>query len=147
MMTMIRWNPLAELEELRRKMDQLLEQSAQLVHQQDLPSQGWQPTAEIFENDLELVIEIDLPGILQEDIQVRIEDRTLLVSGERKSLIDAASSTQRCERSYGPFHREFALPGDIDESLTQASCEQGVLQVRLRKKSSGAPKRIDVEIR
>jgi HSP20 family protein len=147
MMTMIRWNPLAELEELRRKMDNLFEQSAQLVHQQELPSQGWQPAAEIFENDHELVVEIDLPGILQEAIQVRIEDHTLMVSGERKPLIDAEFSTQRCERSYGPFYREFSLPGDIDENLTQASCDHGVLQVRLRKKSPGVPKRIDVEIR
>ena len=120
-MTMARWNPIAELEEMRRKMDALLEKSSQLVRQQELPGQGWQPAAEIYENETELVIEMDLPGILQEDIQVRIEDHTLMVQGERKPSHDTTCTTQRSERSYGRFSREFALPGDVDESLTQAS--------------------------
>jgi HSP20 family protein len=146
-MVMTRWNPLAELEELRRRMDQLLERSSQLVQGEDLPDQGWQPSVEIYECDGELVIEMDLPGIPQEEIQVRIEEHTLLICGERKPLAGEIVSRQRCERSYGRFSREFALPGDLDESRTQARCEQGVLQVRLQKKAPGTPKRIDVEIR
>jgi HSP20 family protein len=146
-MVMTRWNPLAELEELRRRMDQLLERSSQLVQREELSDQGWQPAVEVYETDCELVIEMDLPGIMQEEIQVRIEDHTLLVCGERKKFADDAIIRQRCERSYGQFSREFALSGDIDESRTQACCEQGVLQVRLRKKTPGAPQRIDVEIR
>ena len=146
-MTMTRWNPIAELEEMRRKMDALLEKSSQMVRPQELPGQSWQPAAEIYEDDSELVIEMDLPGILQEDIQVRIEEHTLMIHGERKPSHDMTCTTQRSERSYGQFSREFALPGNVDESLTQASCEQGVLQVRLRKKTPGVPLRIDVEIK
>jgi HSP20 family protein len=146
-MTMTRWNPIAELEDMRRRMDQLLENSSLLVSRQELPETGWQPAAEIYEDDAELVIEIDLPGVLQEDIQVRIEEHTLLVSGERKAQITDTHSTQRCERTYGSFSREFALPGSFDESRTQASCELGVLQIRLQKKPHQAPRRIDVEVK
>lgn len=146
-MIMTRWSPIAELEELRRKMDQLLQKSSQLLQEDELPHSGWQPTMEVFESESLLLIEFDLPGISQEEIQVRIEEHTLLVSGERKAMVREGFSHQRCERSYGPFSREFALPGDLDESLTRASCENGVLQIWLQKRSAGEPRRIDVEIR
>lgn len=146
-MTMIRWNPLAELEELRRKMDRLIEESSQRVREPELPERNWQPPAEIYETDTELVVELDLPGVPQEDIQVRIEEHTLLIDGERKPTVAAAAASSHSERSYGLFHRAFALPGNFDESRTNACCEQGVLQVRLWKKAPDQPKRIDVEVK
>lgn len=146
-MTMTRWSPMAELEELRRKMDQLLQKSSRLLEEGELPKTGWQPTMEVFESESLLLLELDLPGISQEEIQVRIEEHTLLVSGERKPTLEEGFSCQRCERSYGPFQREFALPEIIDESQTRASCEHGVLRIWLQKRSSSEPRRIDVEIR
>lgn len=146
-MTMIRWNPLAELEELRRKMDRLIEESSQRVRQPELPERNWQPVVEIHETPTELVVELDLPGVPQEDIQVHIEEHTLLVSGERKPADAAALASHHSERSYGPFHRAFALPGNFDESRTSASCEHGVLRIRLWKKAPEQSQRIDVAVK
>ena len=146
-MSLERWSPHAELEAMRDRMEQLLEKSRQAAEQR-LPGENpWQPQADIYEDELRLIVEIDLPGVPQEAIQVQIEDDILLVSGERQ-LPEVAEtvSQQHGERTWGKFARQFVLPPEIDSNRTLASCEQGVLRIVMPKaaKTTG---RIEIEVK
>lgn len=147
-MSMVRWNPLAELQEMHRKMERLLKQSQELVRESEPGSEPWQPPVEISEDDRQLVIEVDLPGMAQEGIRVQIENHLLEISGERPEPVRGEGmELQRSERHYGPFFRSFSLPAEIDEARTQASCEHGILRIVLMKKREAGGQRIEIEVR
>jgi len=147
-MTMIRWEPMSELQEMHRKMERRLKESRELLRHGEETGDPWQPPAEIWEDDRQLVIELDLPGVAQEEIRVEIEDHLLQISGDRPEPIrDSGMEVQRNERCYGPFCRSFSLPSEIDEAHTRASCEQGILRIVLMKRSRPGTGRIEIEVR
>ncbi len=141
-MPMVKWNPLPELEEIRRRMDRLLDASRDSMDE-PVARATWQPLADICEDEDRVVIRIELPGIPQEEIDVRIDGHNLVVSGERPFA--ATEGYQRVEGNYGPFERSFLLPPGIDEEAIVARCELGVLEVTLPKQPTGEPKPITIQ--
>lgn len=142
-MPLVKWNPLPELEELRRRMNVLDQDSRALVEDCSAQTNPWQPPADVYEDDEQILLFLELPGVLQDDIELKIEEHQLLVSGERG--LAQREGYQRIEGNYGPFRRLFALPPGIDEEDIRARCENGVLRIMLPKEPAGKPKQIVVE--
>lgn len=125
----------------------LLDQMLDRFASQPAGARPWGPAVDIVENDKELVVSADLPGVKLEDVEVKIEDGTLTLSGSRKfENEDNKNGYHRIERSYGQFHRAFALPDSVDATKVAAGFDNGVLKVTLPKKEIARPRTVKVEI-
>jgi HSP20 family protein len=107
----------------------------------------WAPSVDIYETENELVMKADVPEVDLKDIDVRVENQTLTISGERKfEKQDAVKGYHRIERSYGNFSRSFAVPNTFDTDKIAAAYKNGVLSVTLPKKEAAKPRQIKVEV-
>jgi HSP20 family protein len=99
----------------------------------------------MFENGDALVIKAELPGLSKDDIDVRIDDGKLTLSGERRSENEVAEDKYyRRERTYGKFVRSFELPADIDSDQVAAEFKDGVLKIEIPKPEGKKPRQITV---
>src|SRR5437879_4567351 len=106
----------------------------------------WAPSVDIYETENELVVKADLPDVDPKDIDVRVENNTLTIAGERK--FEAKSNDKgyhRIERSYGNFVRSFSVPNAFDTDKINAAFQNGVLTVSLTKKETAKPRQIKVD--
>ena len=107
----------------------------------------WAPSVDIFETDNELVLKADVPGVDLKDIDIRIENGTLSLKGERKfEREENNKGFHRMERSYGSFVRYFTVPDTVDSEHVKADYQGGVLTVTLPKKEIAKPKSIKVQV-
>src|SRR5437016_7823415 len=108
----------------------------------------WAPSVDIYETENELVLKADLPDVELKDIDVRVENQTLTIAGERKfEKKDGEKGYHRIERSYGSFVRSFAVPNSFDTEHINAAFSNGVLTVTLPKKEAAKPRQIKVEFK
>jgi HSP20 family protein len=108
----------------------------------------WAPSVDIYETENELVLKADLPDVDQKDIDVRVENQTLSISGERKfEKEDTGKGYHRMERNYGHFTRSFAVPNSFDTEKIAASYKNGVLSVTLPKKEAAKPRQVKIEVK
>ena len=106
----------------------------------------WSPSVDIFETENELILKADLPEVKLEDIEVRVENQTLSLKGERKFEKDESSrGYHRIERNYGTFVRSFTVPTTVDAEKVAAEYKEGVLTVRLPKKEAAKPRQVKIE--
>ncbi len=111
-------------------------------------SRPWSPAVDIVETENELVLKADLPDVKLQDIDVRVENQTLSIKGERKFEKDFADKGyHRIERSYGSFMRSFAVPNSVDTEKVSADYKNGVLTIALPKKEAAKPKQVKVEVK
>jgi HSP20 family protein len=106
----------------------------------------WTPAVDILETENELLLKMDLPEVPQKDVDIRLENDTLTIKGERKFEQAQGKGYHRIERSYGAFARSFTLPNTVDTEHVKAECRNGVLTVTLPKKEVAKPRTIRVEI-
>ena len=107
----------------------------------------WAPTVDIYETEDELVLKADIPDVDLKDIDVRVENQTLTISGQRKfEQQEKGKGYHRIERSYGNFVRSFAVPNSFDTEKIAATYKNGVLTVGLPKKEAAKPRQIKVEV-
>lgn len=128
---------LHEMVQLQRRMNQLFEEMLR-PGQSHQPSStySWTPTADVYEDGKSYYVELELPGVSIEEVQVTCEGSTLKVSGARKPGIELTRETvQRMERTFGPFAREFAFPEDLDPGRVKAELKDGVLLIEVARKS------------
>jgi HSP20 family protein len=148
-MALVKYNPLRELRTMQEQMNQLLN----LSWNHDLPGEEikeglWQPAVDIYETADSIVIKAELPDVDQKDIEVRIEDSTLILKGERKHEDDVKKENyHRIERYFGTFQRSFSLPTTVDQEQIEANCEKGVLTITLPKKEEKKPKQISIQVK
>ena len=108
----------------------------------------WSPAVDIYETENELVLKADLPDVDLKDIDVRIENQTLTLSGERKfEQEQSGKGYHRIERSYGHFQRSFAVPNTFDTDKINAEFKSGVLSVSLPKKEAAKPRQVKIEVK
>ena len=108
----------------------------------------WSPAVDIYETENELVLKADVPDVDPKDIDVRVENQTLTISGERKfEQENASKGFHRIERSYGSFVRSFAVPNAFDTDKIDAGFKNGVLSVTLPKKETAKPRQVKVEVK
>lgn len=108
----------------------------------------WTPAVDIYETENELVLKADLPDVEQKDIDVRVENQTLTIAGQRKfEKQETGKGFHRIERSYGNFVRSFAVPSAFNTEEIGAAYKNGVLTVTLPKKEAAKPRQIKVEVK
>jgi HSP20 family protein len=148
-MALVKYNPLRELRTMQDQMNRLLN----LSWNHDLPGEDikeglWQPAVDIYETEDSIVIKAELPDVDQKDVDVHIEDNTLILKGERKHGSEVKKENyHRIERYFGTFQRSFSLPGTIDQEQVAAACDKGVLTITLPKKEETKPKQINIQVK
>ena len=148
-MTLTRWDPFDDLIRIQERMNRMFEDSLTRPRGDGEAVAGrWVPAVDIYETPERVVLVADLPGVEQDDIQVRIENNTLVLSGERRAKKDVHEENyHRVERGHGTFHRLFALPTTIDQDAIRAEHRHGILEVSLPKAEGSKPKKIQVQLR
>ena len=143
-MTVLRYHPFADLEDLPSGLRLFQDSVARLLG--DPSSRPWTPAVDIFENENELVLKADLPEVDQKTIDIRFENGTVTLKGERKFEAEPAASFHRLERGYGVFSRSFTLPDSFDPEKIRAEYRNGVLTITVPKKDVAKPRSIKVEV-
>ena len=143
-------DPLRDLLKLQERMNRLFEQTLSRggASEEDLQGGGWTPPVDIEETPARIVLRADLPGIHLGQLELKIQDDSLILRGDRR--FDPKSRREdfhRIERPFGSFHRSFALPRGIDQGGVRAELKNGVLEVVLPKKTDAQTKNIEVAIR
>jgi len=106
----------------------------------------WMPPMDVFETEDKLVVTLELPGLVAEDVEVSVEDSTLTVSGKREFANEVNEEHyHRIERRYGAFSRAVTLPPQVDPAKVDARFEAGVLTVEVAKAEKAKPKKIQVK--
>ena len=107
----------------------------------------WAPPVDIYETENELVVKADLPDLEEKDIDVRVENNTLTIRGERKFDQDVNEDNYlRVERSYGSFMRSFSLPNTVSSESIRAEYHNGVLTLHMAKREESKPKQIKISV-
>jgi HSP20 family protein len=107
----------------------------------------WAPAVDIYETENELVVKADLPDLQDKDIDVRVENNTLTIRGERKFEKDVNEDNYlRIERSYGSFTRSFSLPNTVNSENIRAEYRNGVLTLHMAKREESKPKQIKISV-
>ena len=148
-MTLItRWDPFREFVTLQDRMNRLFRDPRGAGDQDEsLASTAFAPPVDVYEDEHHVTLKIEVPGIDEKDIDVRIENKTLTVHGERKfEKEEKEENYRRVERQYGSFTRTFTLPSTVDQESVQADYDKGVLKVKLAKKQEAKPKQIKVNV-
>jgi len=142
----IRWDPFRDLVTLRERMNRLFEDmAASRSEGKDLMTSTWVPSVDIFETESDVVLAAEVPGIDEKDIEIKVEDNTLTIKGERKFEKETKEENyHRIERSYGSFFRSFALPSYVDHEKIEAQFENGVLKVHMPKKAEVKPRKVRI---
>ncbi|MEW5900375.1 MAG: Hsp20/alpha crystallin family protein [Acidobacteriota bacterium] len=145
-MAIIRWDPFRDIVSLREKMNRLFEDVVtQRGEDKDLISSAWAPAVDIYEDESQLVLTAEVPGIEEKDIEIKIEDNTLSLHGERKMEKETKEENyHRIERSYGSFSRSFTLPNYVDQDNIRAEHENGVLKITMPKKPELKPRKVKI---
>ncbi len=115
--------------------------------QETLASGNFVPPVDIYEDEQKLALTLEIPGIRQEDIDVRVENQTLSVRGERKFESEQKEENfHRIERRFGTFVRSFTLPMTVDTNSVSAKYDAGVLTIQLAKKEAAKPRQVKIEV-
>lgn len=148
-MTVIRWDPLRELSVMQDRINRVFGDVYTRRGEDDLMTAGtWVPSVDIHENEQhELVIAAELPGVDREKIDLHVEDNTLTIRGERPRRSDVKDDQfHRVERLHGPFSRSFSLPPTANPDQAQAEYRDGVLTVTIPKREEARPRQIRVTV-
>ena len=151
MTTMMRWDP---FQDLRGAQDEMAQMSPMLAHALGLHTQqgnerartsAWAPALDISERKDAYLVNVELPGLKPEDLDITMEDGLLTIQGERHFAHDSSEQQfHRSERRYGAFRRSITLPAHAMAEGIQASFEDGVLEILVPKAEEAKPKRIQV---
>lgn len=144
------WDPFRDMAMLQERMNRLFEESLarNRTTEGEAPVGAWMPPVDVYETAERIVIRVDLPGVDQSSIDLRIEDGALILRGERRFASGENSEDfLRIERSYGSFQRTFRLPATVEQSGVQANHMNGVLEVVLKKRESSRPQSIRIDVK
>lgn len=146
-MELIRWNPMRDMFGLRHQMNHLFNDVFRPVVRGDEGLSMWNqyPTVDIFDNDENIIITAELPGIEKKDIVIDVKDGVLTLKGERSFDNEIKEEKYYCrERTFGKFERAFRLPADIDPEKISADYKDGILKIDIPKPEGKKPKQIAV---
>ena len=146
-MPIVKVDPFRELTAMQDRMARLF--GDVYLRDEDTGFRGtWTPAVDIFETEThDLVLKAELPGMTREDIEVVVENSTLVLKGTKQLNADVKDENyRRIERTYGTFHRSFTLPNTLDASKVTADYKNGVLTVKLPFREEAKPRTINVEV-
>ena len=136
MTVLTRFYPYRELNTLQDRVNRLFHESFSGGRDESLATSSFAPAVDVYEDEHNVTLKIEVPGIDEKDIDVRVENNTLTVHGERKfEKEEKEENYRRVERQYGSFSRTFTLPNTVDTESVSADYEKGVLKIKLAKKA------------
>ena len=146
MTVLTRWDPFREFSTLQDRMNRMFRDSYG-ERDEALTTSTFAPPVDVYEDEHNVTLKIEVPGIDEKDLDVRVENNTLTVHGERKfEKEEKEENYRRVERQYGSFSRTFTLPTTVDTESVSADYEKGVLKIKLTKKAEAKPKQIKVNV-
>ncbi len=147
-MAITRWDPFKDLMRLQDELNKLFEdQIARRIGGEEIYPSSWMPPVDIYEDENNITVRADLPGMDQKDIEVKVENNNLIIKGEKKfEDEEKRDNYHRIERFYGTFQRSFILPDTVNVDKVKAVYKNGVLEVTVPKKPEKKPKQIKVEV-
>jgi HSP20 family protein len=148
MTVLTRFEPFREFATLQDRINRVFRDSYSGATQEDaLTTSSFAPAVDVYEDEHQVALKIEVPGIDEKDIDVRVENNTLTVHGERKiEKEEKEENFRRVERQYGSFTRSFTLPQTVDTENVSATYDKGVLKITLPKKAEAKPKQIKVQV-
>src|SRR6185369_7387991 len=151
MTVLTRWDPFRQFSTMQDRMNRMnrlfRESYSPEGPEEALTTSSFAPPVDIYEDEHTITLKLEVPGINEKDIDVRIENNTLTVHGERKlEKEEREENFRRVERQYGSFSRSFTLPSSVDPGQVSADYDKGVLKVNLAKKAEATPKQIKVNV-
>jgi HSP20 family protein len=140
-----------ELTRLRDEMEQAFERfftdpmGLMPFESRSLRNEGWLPALDVIDNENEVTIKAEVPGIPIKDLDINISGTTLTISGEKEELTDSKGENYyRCERRFGSFRRVVELPDTIDADKITADADNGLITVHVAKKPGAKPRTVEV---
>lgn len=149
-MAIVRWDPFRDLMNLQDEVNSLFRRS--FFRGAEAPAAAettaaWAPALDMHESEDKLTVEVELPGLEAEDIDISLDDGILHIRGERKFASDVKEENyHRIERAYGYFERNVPLPRKVDQDRVSASVNGGVLRIELPKAEEARPRQIPIKV-
>jgi HSP20 family protein len=134
-----RWDPFRELDQLYERMNQIWDSGTAATQ----APERWVPLADVEETDDAYVIDIELPGVDEADVNIEVHGREVTVTGELKER-ERTGILRRRTRRVGEFQYSMTLPGDIDSDNVNADLDGGVLTITVPKSQKAKPRRIPI---
>jgi HSP20 family protein len=136
--------PFRELARLQREMEDMF--GGLPVWPWAERERGWAPAIDMIDHDEEIVVRADLPGLEDKDIEVTVQDGTLVIRGERKEEKEEKKEDYYySERTHGAFARTLTLPATVEADKVKATFKKGVLEVHLPKAKEAKGKKIEIK--
>ena len=147
-MPIVRWEPFRDLVTAQRDFERLFREAFSSQHgETELSTRSWAPPVDIYETEEAIVLKAELPGVEAKDVEIRVEDNTLYLKGERKFEKEVKEQNyHRVERSYGSFARSFSLPNSISSDKVKAEFKDGLLTLTMPKREEAKPKTIKIDV-
>ena len=145
-MAIVRWEPLRDLVTTQDHFNRLFSDVfSRTFGKGTLGASSWTPAVDIYETDQNVVLKAELPGVDPKDVEIRVEDGSLYLKGERKLESDVKEEGyRRIERQYGSFTRSFPLPATVNSEKATAEYKSGVLTLTLPKREEAKPRTIKI---
>ena len=152
-MSIMHWRPMREFDSLRHQMDRLFEDFllADRTWDKDFvvaeDNIVWQPSIELKERDSDLVVKVQIPGVLAEDLDIHVSQTAISIGGEHREETESeAGNIYRSEFRYGKFQRIVPLPVPVKHDAVSSEFRDGVLTLILPKETSVLPKAVKVDV-
>ena len=143
---LIPWRGRTEVERFRGEMDRLFDDFFSRSPFRPLERGDWMPAVDVSEDQKEIVVHAEIPGMDKKDIDISLNGRVLTIQGERKQEREEKDKNyHRMERKHGSFTRSFELPADVDGDKVEAEYKNGVLQLNLPKTKERSVKKIEIK--
>src|SRR5579862_723571 len=144
-MAITRWDPFREVAALQNRVNSLFRDFNE--GESSMTTASFVPAVDVYEDAQTVVLKLEVPGIEEKDLDVRVENHTLTVKGQRKfEKEEKEENFHRIERRYGNFYRSFTLPSTVDSEHINAGYTNGVLKLELKKKPEAQHKQIKVNV-
>jgi HSP20 family protein len=143
------WDPFKEMREFQDRINQLFDETLGRfpVSREESFERIWSPPVDIYENQDNIVLKAELPGMKKEDVSIEVKDNVLTLKGERKQEQETKKENYyRIERAYGKFSRSFTLPSTVKVDDVKATYKDGVLEITLPKVEEAKAKAIPIKV-
>src|SRR3984957_20466241 len=144
-MAITRWVPFREVGSMQNRLNSLFRDLND--GENPLTTAAFVPAVDVYEDAQKVVLKLEVPGIEEKDLDIRVENNTLTVRGERKfEKEEKEENFHRIERRHGSFYRAFTVPTTMNTENVKPSYDAGVLKIELEKRAEAKPKQIKVSV-
>ena len=147
-MAITRWDPFRDVLTLQNRLNTIFQDYNRGESAGDnLTTASFVPPVDVYEDEHQIVLKLEIPGMKQENLDIQLENNNLSVRGERKfEKEEKEENFHRIERRYGSFYRSFTIPNTVNPDSVKADYDAGVLRIQLEKRAEAKPKQIKVQV-